>query len=171
MEKSIIKNITESILFVAGDTVLISDLAKLFEISEEKISEIILEMVEERQQSQSGILIRLIDEGVQFCTNKIYSKYVEELLSPRKTYTLSQAAIETLSIIAYRQPVTKTEIEAIRGIRCDYTVSALIDRGLIFVSGKKDVLGRPNLYSTSEEFLRHFGIKDLSELPELKEAE
>ena len=171
MEKSIIKNITESILFVAGDTVLISDLAKLFEISEEKISEIILEMVEERQQSQSGILIRLIDQGVQFCTNKIYSKYVEELLSPRKTYTLSQAAIETLSIIAYRQPVTKSEIEAIRGIRCDYTVSALIDRGLIFVSGKKDVLGRPNLYSTSEEFLRHFGIKDLSELPELKEAE
>lgn len=171
MDKSIIKNIIESILFVSGDTVLISDLAKTFEITEEKMSEIIIEMAEVRQQNESGILIRIIDEGVQFCTNKIYSKYVEELLSPKKTYTLSQAAIETLSIIAYRQPVTKSEIEAIRGIRCDYTVSALIDRGLIFVSGKKDVLGRPNLYSTSEEFLRHFGIKDLSELPQLKEAE
>ncbi|MEZ4357255.1 MAG: SMC-Scp complex subunit ScpB [Eubacteriales bacterium] len=171
MDKSIIKNITESILFVSGDTVLISDLARLFELSEEQMEEIALEMIEERENSQSGLLIRQIDEGIQFCTNRMYSKYVEELLSPKKTYTLSQAAVETLSIIAYKQPVTKSEIEAIRGIRCDYTVSALIDRGLIFVSGKKDVLGRPNLYSTSEEFLRHFGMKDLSELPKLKEAE
>ena len=90
---------------------------------------------------------------------------------PVRKYSLSQSAIETLSIIAYKQPVTKSEIEAIRGIRCDYTISVLLEKGLIMVTGKKDTIGRPNLYGTSEEFLRHFGISSLEELPQLKLTE
>lgn len=167
MERQLIKNIIEAVLFMAGEAVKLYDLSTLFEEDEQTIREIAIEMKAEREVSSNGIQLKFVDDGIQFCSNKTYAKYVEELLLPKKNYSLSQSAIETLSIVAYRQPVTKTEVEGIRGIRCDYSVSALLDRGLICVSGKRDTIGKPNLYSTTDEFLRHFGIDSIEDMPEI----
>ena len=167
MEKSKIKKICEAVLYTAGDPVSFEDLANLFEITADEMKDIALEMQRERNENECGILVKIVGDGIQFCTNNIYSKFVDEILVPKRTYSLSQSAIETLSIIAYKQPITKAEIENIRGIKCDYSVSALVDKGLVYVSGKKETIGRPNLYSTSDEFLRHFNIENLSELPQI----
>ena len=99
--------------------------------------------------------------------NPDYAKYVEMLLQPVQKQSLSQAVMETLSIIAYRQPVTKAEIEAVRGVKCDYSVQSLLTKGLIAEVGRKETLGRPILYGTTDAFLRHFCISSVSELPEI----
>ncbi|MEG0935789.1 MAG: SMC-Scp complex subunit ScpB, partial [Clostridia bacterium] len=95
-----------------------------------------------------------------------YAPYVERLLQPIQQQSLSQAAMETLSIIAYRQPVTKSDIEKVRGVKCDYSVQSLVGKGLIEEVGRRETLGRPILYATTDAFLRHFGIETLDQLPE-----
>ncbi|MEF9896453.1 MAG: SMC-Scp complex subunit ScpB, partial [Clostridia bacterium] len=95
-----------------------------------------------------------------------YAPYVERLLQPIQQQSLSQAAMETLSIIAYRQPVTKSDIEKVRGVKCDYSVQSLVNKGLIEEVGRRETLGRPILYATTDAFLRHFGIETLAQLPE-----
>lgn len=96
-----------------------------------------------------------------------YAKYVEKLLQPVQKQSLSQAVMETLAVIAYRQPVTKAEIELIRGVKCDYSVQMLVSRGLIEEVGRKEALGRPILYGTTDAFLRHFCLTSLADLPEI----
>lgn len=164
-----IKKIIESILFVAGDAVALKDIADALEISEEELKRIIDEMIWDRQQQNQGVLITKVEDGVQLCSNPLYTAYIDKVLQPVKKTKLSQSLLETLAVIAYRQPITRAEIEQVRGVKCNYSVAVLIESGLIERAGRKKTLGNPMMYITSDEFLRHFGISSLGELPPLKQ--
>jgi segregation and condensation protein B len=171
MEKDKASGAIEALLFVSGEAMPVEDLAVLLEMDFLATNLLIDEMMEEKAKSGSGIQIMRIEDKVQLCTNRDYAPYIQKMALPEKAQNLSQAILETLSIIAYKQPVTKSEIEAIRGVRCEYSVATLLERGMIVVAGKKDTIGRPLLYATNDEFLRHFGLSSLQDLPVLDEEE
>ena len=171
MNNQTIKNALESILFVAGDAVRISDAANALGVDPASLSGMIDDLMREKEKSGAGVLLVKVDDKVQLCSNPEYKESIEKALQPITKSRLSQSLLETLSIIAYRQPITRFEIEQIRGVQCNYSIAMLIEKGLIQRAGRKKTLGNPLLYETSEEFLRHFGISAISELPELKEAE
>jgi len=130
----------------------------------------VLENINTRYQHPSHVLeLKLINNGYQFLTKKPYYETVNQLQAHRSKKKLSQAALETLAIIAYRQPITKLEIEQIRGVNCDYSVQRLLEKELIKIIGKADTLGKPILYGTSDLFMDHFGINSTADLPKLKE--
>ncbi len=170
VEKNI-ENAIEAILFVAGEAMKISDIASALEESEVTVSSVADRMIEERKKNESGIEILRLGNKLQLSTNQAYEPYIKKLFMPDNTYTITNAAIETLSIIAYNQPITRGEIEKIRGVSCTYSLGALLAKGLISEAGKKETLGHPILYATTDEFLRHFGLSDLMELPKLAEQE
>jgi segregation and condensation protein B len=171
LNKETVKKIIESILFVAGDAVDISDIAAVLEVEINELSGIVDELITEDKNNSAGILITRIDEKLQLCSNPEYTQYIEKTLQPVKKTRLSQSILETLAIIAYRQPITRFEIEQIRGVKCNYSVAVLIENGLIIRAGRKKALGNPMMYVTSENFLRHFGISKLDELPPIKTAD
>ncbi len=166
-----IKNALESILFVAGDAVELSDAAAALDVDIKILNEIVDQIIKDRLEKDSGILLKRIESKIQLCSNPEYMQYIDKTLQTVKKSRLSQSLLETLSIIAYKQPVTRFDIEQIRGVSCNYSIAMLIEKGLIERCGRKKTLGNPMLYSTNDEFLRHFGISSLKELPELKEAE
>ena len=167
MNKEKIEQITVSVLYVAGEAVSIHTIAALCETDADEFSALLDEIIEKQKNDGAGILICKYGDSVRLGTNPEYSSYIKKLFAPDITEKLSNAVLETLAVIAYRQPVTRAEIESIRGVRCDYTLSMLIEKGMIKEIGRKDVIGRPILYGTSDDFLQHFGLKDVSELPEL----
>ncbi len=171
MDKQKAQAIVEALLFVSGEAVPVEELAKLLEIAYPEMDAMIDEMIQRRLMNASGIQMIRLEDKVQLCTNKDYAAYIQKLIMPEKTQNLSQSALETLSIIAYKQPVTKSEVEAIRGVRCDYSISVLMEKGMIIVTGKKDTIGRPLLYATNDEFLRHFGLSSLKDLPAVEAEE
>ena len=148
----------EAILFVAGEPVLVSDMAKALELSESDMSHVLDLLVNEYDFEQRGFCLKRFGKHVQLATRAIYADWVERLLQPVQKQSLSQAAMETLAVVAYRQPVTKAEIEQI---------PSLSNKGLIEEVGRKDTVGRPILYGTTDEFLNHFGIGSLDQLPAL----
>lgn len=168
MDKQKTQAIIEALLFVSGEAVPVDELAALLSMDYNEINVLLEEMIRYRLLNGCGIQIIRLEDKVQFCTNKEYAPYIQKLMLPEKTQNLSQSALETLSIIAYKQPVTKSEIEAIRGVRCDYSISTLLEKGMIIVTGKKETIGHPLLYATNEEFLRHFGLSSLKELPKIE---
>ena len=117
------------------------------------------------------ILIRVAEESDAAALRDIYAPYVERMLQPVQRQSLSQTVMETLAVIAYRQPTTKGEVEQVRGVKCDYSVQSLLNKGLIKEVGRKEALGRPILYATTDKFLEHFGISDLRELPPLPDPQ
>ncbi len=161
----------ESILFVAGDPVEIDVLAAALDISSEELIAIADRLLDVRLRENAGIIIKRIEDKLQLRTNEAYAQYVETVVSPVKKSRLSQSLIETLAIIAYKQPVTRFEIEQIRGVKCNYSIAMLIEKGLIERSGRKKSLGNPMLYITSDEFLRHFNLRSVKELPPVTLAE
>ncbi len=169
-EKEIINRL-ESILFVSGEAVGIAELAEALEIEKEELEKAAENEIQKRKEQNAGILLARVDDKLQLCTNAAYSPYIEKVLQPVKKSRLSQSMLETLAIIAYRQPITRYEIEQIRGVKSNYSVAGLIEKGLIVRAGRKKTLGNPVLYATSEEFLRHFQIRSLDELPPVSEAE
>lgn len=171
MNGEIITGALESILFMAGDAVEISDIAAVLNIETAQLLGIVDREIERRQQEHAGMMLVKVDSKLQLCTNPEYSPYIEAVLAPVKKSRLSQSLVETLAIIAYKQPITRFEIEQIRGVKSSYSVATLIERGLIFRAGRKKALGNPVLYATSDEFLRHFGLRSLEELPELNISE
>ena len=139
------------------------------EIAEEPIIRA-LETIKDRYQRDDHVLeLRVINDGYQFLTKPVYYHTINQLQAHRSKKKLSPAALETLAIIAYRQPITKLEIEQIRGVNCDYSVHRLLEKELIKIAGKADTLGKPILYATSELFMDHFGIATTADLPKLKE--
>jgi segregation and condensation protein B len=171
MDKDKAQGAIEALLFVSGEAMPVEDLASLLEMDFLETNMLIDEMAEEKAKSGAGIHIMRIEDKVQLCTNKDYGPYIQKMSLPERVKNLSQSILETLSIIAYKQPVTKSEIEAIRGVRCEYAVATLLERGMIVVAGKKETIGRPLLYATNDEFLRHFGLSSLQELPVLEAEE
>ncbi len=165
MDKNTIAQMVSAVLFVTGDPVSVANLAALAGMDFEEFDYLLSEIIEDKKVRKEGVLIRRIADKVQLCTNSEYAEYIKMLLAPEVKGRLSNSVLETLSIIAYKQPITRSEIEAIRGVRCDYAVSVLQNKGMIAEAGRKEVIGRPILFVTTDEFLRGFGISDLSELP------
>lgn len=152
----------EALLFVAGEALTIKQLAKLTHAEESHVAATLARLEEEL--ADRGIVVREVAGGYRLATAPEAREVVEAYLLPAKT-TLSAPALETLAIVAYQEPVTKSEIEAIRGVASDSVVSTLLDRGLIVDAGRKDVVGRPTLYKTTPEFLESFGLRSLNDLP------
>ena len=169
-ESGTLKGRLEAVLFVAGEPVLVDDLAKALNETRFKVQMALSALKEEYDANQRGFCLRLFGEHVQLTTRPLYAADVVHLLQPVQKQTLSQAIMETLAVVAYRQPVTKAEIEAIRGVKCDYSVQSLTQKGLIVEVGRKDALGKPILYGTMDTFLQRFGIESLEELPPMPEA-
>lgn len=167
MEIKKIKAIIEAILFAAGRPVSKKELVLSLEISEEEIENIIASMQEEYQGQARGIEIIKIEQSYQLCTKKDLHDFIYPVLDKRNKPNLSNAALETLSIIAYNPKISRPEIEAIRGVSADACVYKLLEYGLIEEAGKLDLPGKPMSYQTTEDFLRMFGYTSLEELPEL----
>ena len=161
------KSIIEAILFAAGRPVTKNELILALEISAEDIDSIIKSMQEEYKKEDSGIELISIENSYQLCTKKELYEYIYPILDKRSKPNLSNAALETLSIIAYNPKITRAEIEAIRGVSADACVYKLLEYGLIEESGKIDLPGKPMSYKTTGDFLRMFGYNSLEELPEL----
>lgn len=170
-EEGTIKGRIEAILFVAGDAVPVRDLARALQIGEGELDAVLCEMKDEYDYEQRGFLIKRFGNNVQLATRPLYSEDVVRLLQPVQEQSLSQAAMETLAVVAYRQPVTRAEVEQIRGVKCDYSLQSLTMKGMIEEAGRKDTIGRPILYRTTDRFLSHFGIRNLEELPPLPESD
>lgn len=161
------KGIIESILFAAGREVSIKELMVALELSSDEIMNLIESMKIEYEKEDRGIQIINVDGGYQLCTKKEYYEYIYPVFDKRSKPNLSQAALETLAIIAYNPRITRAEIESIRGVNSDGTIYKLLDFNLIEDSGKADAPGRPTTYSTTKEFLRMFGLESLDKLPSL----
>ena len=162
-----IKSIIEAILFASGKEVSKKDLAMHLEITEEDVDNVIANMQEEYKNKQRGIEIITLDNSYQLTTKKELYEDIYPMLDKRVKPNLSNAAMETLSIIAYNQKITRAEIEAIRGVSADACVYKLLEYGLIEEAGKVDLPGKPMSYKTTQDFLRKFGYSSLEELPEL----
>ena len=171
MEIQELCGIIEAILYVAGEPVNAEALAHALNLTRTELEPAIEQLRENCLLDKRGIRLNRHGGDIQLSINPEYAGYVEAFLQPVKRQSLSQAVLETLSIIAYRQPVTKSDIEAVRGVKCDYSVQLLLARGLIEEQGHKETLGRPILYGTTDKFLRHFGLEGLSELPEEVKAD
>lgn len=161
-----LKGHLEALLFAAGDPIPLTKLAKLLDIDDETVLTLLETMRFEQELETRGLIIVEVAGGYQLCTKPELASVVEKLaITPDSR--LSTAALETLAIIAFCQPVTKPEIEAIRGVKVDGVVNTLVERRLIRELGRKDVIGRPILYGTTAEFLQCFGLNSLADLPDL----
>ncbi len=161
----------EAILFVAGEAVEIRELARALGREEKDVLASLKELESEYDFNQRGFLLKRFGDKVQLATRPLYAEDVVRLLQPVQKQSLSQAAMETLAVVAYRQPVTRAEVEQIRGVKCDYSLQSLTAKGLIREVGRKETIGRPILFGTTDEFLSRFGIEGLEELPPLPEPE
>ncbi|MCL6629583.1 MAG: SMC-Scp complex subunit ScpB [Armatimonadetes bacterium] len=159
-----LKKALECMLFVTPQPLSVQHVAKCLNIDELEIERAIHEL--RLDMADRGLQIVRVAGGYQMCTRPEYADYISALLKPVRT-RLSRAALETVAIIAYRQPITQPEIDAVRGVNSDGVIKTLLERNLIRQVGRRDTVGRPILYGTTEEFLNYFGLNDLSELPEL----
>ena len=167
MEKERIMGIIESILFAAGREVTIKELMTVLEAESSDIINFVNEMKEKYENEDRGIQIINVDGAYQLCTKKQNYDYICQIFDKRAKLQLSQSAMETLSIIAYNPRITRAEIEAIRGVSSDGVIYKLLDYNLIAETGKLDAPGRPTTFSTTNEFLKMFGLSSLKDLPEL----
>lgn len=160
--------IVEAVLFAAGDPVDTDRISDILDIDKKSTRVIVGVLAEKYDIENRGLKIIRLEDSYQMCTRDEYREHIAKLVEPRRSQTLSNAAMEVLSIIAYKQPVTRSVIEQIRGVSCDTLVNKLIERGLIHETGRLDAPGRPMLFGTTEEFLRCFGISSVTELPEFE---
>ena len=171
MDLQIAPQVIEAILFVAGEPVKISDLATALGIDEKEAAKAVEALERHFDDEKRGITVKRYGDHLRLETRAEYAPYVERMLQPVQRQSLSQTVMETLAVIAYRQPTTKGEVEQVRGVKCDYSVQSLLTKGLIKEVGRKEALGRPILYATTDKFLEHFGISDLRELPPLPDPQ
>lgn len=172
MDVKEIKGVVECLLFVSDKPLALSSLLGLLETVDRRTLLAVLDELKAEYDLQ-GRAFQLVEiaEGYQLATRVAYAPWVRKLYKTKAANRLSKPALETLAIIAYRQPVTRTEIEDIRGVSADGVVNALLERKMIRIVGRKEVVGRPILYGTTKEFLHYFGLKDLSDMPALKDLQ
>ncbi|MCM3738821.1 SMC-Scp complex subunit ScpB [Oceanobacillus luteolus] len=172
MEIGHYKAVIEGLLFASGDEgITIKQLCKVLDISEATATHIIEELKYDYENTNRGLLIMEANDALHLTTKPEHSEYFKKLLETPQTNKMSQAALETLAIIAYRQPITRAEIEEIRGVKSDGPVQTLINRSLIEEMGRKETVGRPILFRTTKDFLTYFGLTSLEELPPLPESD
>ncbi len=171
MTRKTIKSALEAMMFTWGEPLGVKIAAEVFNEEWHEIYDCFKELQAEYQQEGRGIRIREVDKAFQFVTDHECADYVERLCTPVKKRKLSQSALEVLAIVAYKQPVTKAEIEAVRGVRCDRVMEGLVNKGLVKEVGRTEGVGRPVIYGTTEEFLKHFGFSSIRELPEIDDID
>lgn len=168
MEIEKLQGAIEAILFTMGDSVELEKIAAAIGHDEKTTRKLIHNMMDRYEDEDRGVHIIELDNAFQMCTKKEMYEYLIRVAKQPKRYVLTDVLLETLSIIAYRQPVTKLEIEKIRGVKSDHAVNKLVEYGLVEETGRLDAPGRPILFGTTEEFLRRFSVHSLDELPSLK---
>lgn len=163
-----LKSVTEGILFVVGDEgISIDELKNILNISDNEVKEILTELRKEYDSPNRGLRISFLGNTFKLTTKSEHKEYYEKLVTEGKNYTLSDASLETLAIIAYNEPITRVKIDEIRGVSSGQIVRKLLARGFIKECGKDDSVGRPNLYKTTDEFLDYFGLATKNDLPKL----
>ncbi len=165
METKKMESIIEAILFTMGESVEVGRIAKVIEHDTQTTRKIIRNMMLRYEEEDRGIRIIELEDSYQMCTKKEMYEYLIQIAKQPKRYQLTDVVLETLSIIAYKQPVTRLEIERIRGVKSDHAVNRLIEYELVKEVGRMDAPGRPILFGTTEEFLRRFGVQSVDELP------
>jgi segregation and condensation protein B len=164
-----LKAIAEALIFVADEPLSAKTIAEVIDVDRETIDEVIAELVAEYDVRNSGLQLREIAAGWQIATRPEHHEQIRAYLKSRPSAKLSLASLETLAVIAYKQPVTVPEILEIRGVQSPSAIKTLLDKRLIVAKGRKETVGRPMMYGTSKEFLIQFGLKDLSELPSIED--
>jgi len=160
-----LENILESILFASGEAIDISDITSKMDITKEQVIDAV-NILKNKYDEKSGIVLLEFNNKLQFASNSKYAENVAVVLNPIRQRNLSKATLETASIIAYKQPVTRLEIEEIRGVSSDYAINILLEHNLIEIVGRKDTVGKPALFGTTDEFLKRFNISSIDELPD-----
>ena len=171
MDLSEVKSIIEAILFAADKPVSVEQFAMLLEVDYGTVEQLIHELQEEYDETKRSFQLMEIANGFQICTRSEYASWIKKFYTTEVSSRLSTSSLEALAIIAYKQPATRAEIEEIRGVSSDSVIHTLLERNLINIIGRKDAPGRPLMYGTTTEFLIHFGLRDLSELPSIDEIE
>ena len=161
-----IEQIIEAVLYVAGEPVALRDLARALEQDDAQILSAVRRLEAYYDDNMRGLRLKRFGGHIQLATRAEYAPYIERLLQPVQKQSLTQAALETLAIVAYRQPVTRLDLEAVRGVKCDYSLQSLMNKNLVKELGRKETIGRPILYGTTDAFLSHFGLHSLDDLPD-----
>ena len=161
--------ILEGILFVQGDEgINLSNLCELMNISETEAKDILLTLKKRYEEKDRGLRISYLGDAFKLTTKPEHKEYYEKLVVNPETNTLSQAALEVLAIVAYNQPITRLEIDELRGVGCTHIIRKLVAKGLLKEAGKSDMPGRPNLYKTTSDFLDYFGLATINDLPNIE---
>lgn len=161
--------ILEGILFVVGDEgINLNSLCSIMNINETEAKDLLLNLKKSYEEKNRGLRISYLGDAFKLTTKTEHKEYYEKLVVNPETNTLSQAALEVLAIVAYNQPITRIEIDELRGVSCSHVIRKLIAKGLLKEAGKSDMPGRPNLYKTTSEFLDYFGLATINDLPEIK---
>jgi len=169
VEKANLKSIIEALLFINGEQIEIEKIAVAIDNSVEETKKLIHELMFEYKQQKRGMQIIEVNDSFQMCTNPEYFSYVEKTFNVKPKRNLSQALLETLAIIAYKQPITKVGIEEIRGVSAVHSINKLMEYNLVCEKGRLDVVGKPILFGTTDEFLKHFGFDNLKNLPSVSD--
>jgi len=178
---SALKQLIEGLVFASDEPLSVGQIKAIYEeqtpdgqerhIEQAEIQQIIRELNAEYQSKGKAYRIVAIAGGFQFATMKEYAEWIGRLYKEQARRKLSQSSLETLAIVAYKQPISKPEIESIRGVNCDYVMKTLLEKDLVTITGRADTVGRPLLYGTTREFLRHFGLNEVTDLPRPREIE
>lgn len=173
MRRDEIKSIIEAIMFAYSEPISIKELNNAIneELSSKEIQIMLNSLIEDYKENNRGIQIIKLQDKYQMCTNKEYSSFVKNILEPKRKKTLSQATLEALTIIAYKQPITKVELEEIRGVKSDKVIQTLLENELIYEAGRLDKIGKPIIFRTTDEFLKLLNIEKLEDLPEIENYE
>lgn len=165
------KNVIEAILFATGEKISLKNISNVIQKSENETKNIILDLINDYEKNERGFKIIQIENCFQICTNPKYFSYIKHLYKTPEKKVLSQTILETLAIIAYKQPITKSQIEYIRGVNSDHSVNTLVKYGLIEEKGRLDIIGKPIIFGTTDEFLKYFGFSNLNEMPPVENDE
>lgn len=168
-KKSRCFSIIEALLFVSGEALNIKNIASIIECNEEYTVDLLKELRLKYEEEERGIILIDTNDEYMLATKSENSEYIHKLLKTNSRQSLSKAALETLAIIVYRQPITRIQVDEIRGVKSDKAFQTLLERNLIKESGRKKVPGRPIMYVTTEEFLKNFGLENLEAMPSLEE--
>lgn len=169
--KKTIKSALESMMFTWGEPLEAKVAADVLDIDWKEAYDCFIELQEEYVQEGRGINIRRIDKSFQFVTSSDNFEYIEKLCTPVKKKKLTQSALEVLAIVAYRQPITRGEVESVRGVKCERVLEGLVKKDLIKEVGRSNALGRPILYGTTQQFLKYMNLESIKDLPELEDAD
>lgn len=170
MKRNKIKCIIEAIMFAYSDPITIKELNLAIneELSPKEIQIMLDSLIQEYKENNRGIQIVKLEDKYQMCSSEEYADYIKKVMEPVKKKTISQATLETLTIIAYKQPVTKVEVESIRGVKCDKVLKTLLENNLVVEAGRLKKIGKPIIYKTTDEFLKLLNIESISELPDIE---